>query len=61
MKAAMIVGPSRIEIHEVAVEGTVSRQVMLSLLVSARFPLDKTAAALRPAGAPRAPTVPIHV
>jgi hypothetical protein len=57
----MLVGPSRIEIHEVAVEGAANRQIMLSLPVSARFPLDEAAAALRPAGAPRAPTVSIHV
>ena len=60
MKAAMLVEPSRIEIHEVAVEGAASRQIMLSLPFSARFPLDEATAALRPAGAPRAPTVLIH-
>jgi hypothetical protein len=61
--AAMLAGPSRIEIHEVAVEGAASRQIMLSLLVSARFALDETAAALRPAGAgaPGARIVLIHV
>ena len=57
----MLVGPSRIEIHEVAVEGAASRQIMLSLLVSVRFPLDETAAAPRQAGAPGARRVLIHV
>jgi hypothetical protein len=57
----MLVGPSRIEIYEVAVEGAASRQIMLSLPVSARFPLDEATAALRPAGAPRTPTVLVHV
>jgi hypothetical protein len=58
----MLAGPSRIQIFEVAVEGDAWRQVIiLSLLVSVRFPLDKTGAAMRPASAPRAPTVPIHV
>jgi hypothetical protein len=61
VKAPMLAGPSRIQIFEVAVEGDAWRQVILSLLVSVRFPLDKTGAAMRPASAPRAPTVPIHV
>jgi hypothetical protein len=61
VKAVMLVGPSRIEIHEEAVEGAASRQIMLSLPVSARLPLDEASAALRRAGAPRAPTVLIHV
>jgi hypothetical protein len=57
----MLVGPSRIEIHEVAVEVAASHQMMLSLLVSAHFPLDETSAALRPVGVPRGPRVLIHV
>ena len=61
MKSAILVGSSRIEIHGVAVEGAASRHIMLSLLVSARFALDGTAAAPRPVGAPAACRVLIHV
>jgi hypothetical protein len=61
VKSAIHVGSSRIEMHEVAVGEAASRQIMLALLISSRFPPDETAAAPRPAIAPGARRVHIRV